>query len=72
MVDMSVIIVGNILAILKKQNKKQIDLAETLQTNKQTVSKMFNGARMINAIELKQIADFLVIKMEERLIEISG
>ena len=65
MVDMSAVIAGNILAILKQQNKKQIDLAEALQTNKQTVSKMLNGARMINAIELKQIADFLGVKMEE-------
>ena len=65
MVNMSAMIAGNILAILKQQNKKQTDLAEALQTNKQTVSKMLNGARMINAIELKQIADFLGVKMEE-------
>jgi hypothetical protein len=26
---------------------------------------MLNGARMINAVELKQIADFLGVKMEE-------
>lgn len=65
MIDMNMMIAGNILAFLKKQNKKQIDLAEALQTNKQTVSKMLNGARMIHAIELKQIADFLGVKMEE-------
>lgn len=65
MVDMNMVIAGNILAILKQQNKKQIDLAEALQTNKQTVNKMINGSRMINAIELKQIADFLGVKMEE-------
>lgn len=65
MIDMNAMIAGNILAILKLQNKKQVDLAKALQTNKQTVSKMLNGARMINAIELKQIADFLGVKMEE-------
>lgn len=65
MIDMNAIIASNILAILKQQNKKQIDLAEALQTNKQTVSKMLNGVRMINAIELKQIADFLGVKMED-------
>ena len=65
MVDMNTIIAGNILAILKRQNKKQTELAEALQTNKQTVSKMLNGSRMINAIELKQIADFLGVKMDE-------
>ena len=58
-------IARNILTILKKQNKRQVDLAEALHTNKQTVSKMLNGARMINAVELKQIADFLGVKMEE-------
>ncbi len=71
MVDMNAMIASNILAILKQQNKKQIDLAEALQTNKQTVSKMLNGTRMINAIELKQIADFLGVKMEE-LTKIQG
>ena len=65
MTDMNMTIAGNILAILKQQNKKQTDLAEALQTNKQTVNKMLNGSRMINAIELKQIADFLGVKMEE-------
>lgn len=65
MVDMNATIASNILTILKQQNKKQIDLAEALQTNKQTVSKMLNGTRMINAIELKQIADFLGVKMEQ-------
>lgn len=65
MSDINMMIARNILAILKKQNKKQVDLAEALQTNKQTVSKMLNGVRMINAIELKQIADFLGVKMEE-------
>ena len=71
MVDMNAMIASNILAILKQQNKKQIDLAEALKTNKQTISKMLNGARMINAIELKQIADFLGVKMEE-LTKIQG
>ncbi|MBR4061278.1 MAG: helix-turn-helix transcriptional regulator [Lachnospiraceae bacterium] len=69
--DMNELIASNILTILKQQNKKQIHLAEALQTNKQTVSKMLNGARMINAIELKQIADYLGVKMEE-LTKIQG
>ena len=63
--DINMIIARNTLTILKKQNKKQVDLAEALQTNKQTISKMLNGARMINAIELKQVSDFLGVKMEE-------
>lgn len=65
MSDINMMIARNILTILKKQKKKQVELAEALGTNKQTVSRMLNGARMINAIELKQIADFLGVKMEE-------
>lgn len=65
MIDVNAMIAANIIEILKRQNKKQIDLAEALQTNKQTISKMLNGSRMINAIELKQIAQFLGVKMEE-------
>ena len=65
MMDMNIAIASNILAILKQQNIKQTDLAEALQTNKQTVNKMLNGSRMINAIELRQISDFLGVKMEE-------
>ena len=65
MVDMKVVIAGNILALLKKQNKKQTDLADALGTKKQTVNKMLNGTRMINAVELKSIAEYLGVKMEE-------
>ena len=65
MVDMNVMIAGNIQNLLKKQNKKQIDLAEALGTNKQTVNKMLNGSRMINALELKSISEYLGVKMEE-------
>ena len=60
MVDMNTMIAGNILALLKRQNKKQ-----TLGTNKQTVNKMLNGTRTINAVELKSIAEYLGVKMEE-------
>ena len=65
MLDVNAMIAANIVAILKKQNRKQIDLADALQTNKQTISKMLNGSRMINAVELKRIAEFLGVKMEE-------
>ena len=65
MVDMNTMIAGNILSLLKKQNKKQTDLANALRTKKQTVNKMLNGTRMINAVELKSIAEYLGVKMEE-------
>ena len=57
MFDVNSMIAANIVAILKKQNRKQIDLAGALQTNKQTISKMLNGSRMINAIELKRMEE---------------
>lgn len=62
--DVNTMIAANIAVLLKKQDKKQTDLAEVLKTNKQTVSKMLNGARKISAAELKQIAEFLGVKME--------
>ena len=65
MVDMNMVIANNIMGCLKKQNKKQTDLAEGIGTTKQTVNKMLNGSRMINAVELKMIAGFLGVKMEE-------
>lgn len=65
MVDMNMIIANNILTCLKKQNRKQTDMADAIGTTKQTVNKMLNGSRMINAIELKKIADYLGVKMDE-------
>lgn len=64
MTDMNMAIASNIMTCLKKQNIKQTDVAEALGTTKQTVNKMLNGSRMINAIELKLISDFLGVKME--------
>ncbi len=65
MVDMNMMIARNVLALLKKQNKKQTDLADALGTNKQTVNKMLNGSRMINAIEFKSIAEYFGVRMED-------
>ena len=65
MIDMNNMIAENIMALLREQNKKQTDLANALGTNKQTVNKMLNGTRMINAIELKNISEFLGVRMEE-------
>lgn len=65
MADMNTLIANNILEILKKQNKKQTELAKALGINKQTVNKMLNGTRLINAVELKNIADYLDVKMEK-------
>lgn len=65
MVDLNMIIVNNIMDCLKKQNKKQTDLAEGIGTTKQMVKKMLNGSHMINAIELKKIAEYLSVKIDE-------
>ena len=65
MIDMNQVIADNIIARLKEQNKKQTDLAEAIGTSKQTVNKMLNGSRSINAVELKKIAEYLGVKMEE-------
>ena len=64
MVDINMIIANNILDLLKKQDKKQMDLARGIGVSKQTMSKMLNGGRSINAIELKRIADFLETSMD--------
>lgn len=65
MLDMNMVIANNIMHCLKKQNKKQTDMADGIGTTKQTVNKMLNGSRMINAVELKKIADYLGVKMDE-------
>lgn len=62
MLDVNMIIANNIQAELKKENKKQVDLAEGIGVSKQTMSKIMNGARAINAIELHKIK-FLNISM---------
>lgn len=64
MLDMNSVIANNILILLKKQNKKQQDLADGIGTSKQVVSKMLNGSRAINAIELSKIATFLNVSMD--------
>ena len=61
---MNLVIANNILMRLKEQNKKQVDLADGIDISKQIVSKMLNGSRAINAIELRQIAEYLGVTMD--------
>mgnify|MGYP003376389617 CR=1 FL=1 len=63
MVNMNEII-SNIINIMKQSGKKQIDLAGYLGVSKQIVSKMLSGARLISAIELQKISEFLSVSME--------
>ncbi|MCI8959032.1 MAG: helix-turn-helix transcriptional regulator [Lachnospiraceae bacterium] len=50
--------------IMKQNDKKQVELADYLGVSKQITSKMLSGARMINAVELQKIAEFLNVSME--------
>lgn len=70
MVNMNEIISNNIMNIMKQNNKKQIELAGHLGVSKQIISKMLSGSRMINAIELQKIAEFLDVTMES-LVKVS-
>ncbi|MCD8076728.1 MAG: helix-turn-helix domain-containing protein [Lachnospiraceae bacterium] len=65
MVDMNTVIASNISEQLKKQNKKQTELAEGIGVTKQVVNKILNGSRMVNAVELHRIADYFHVSMEE-------
>ena len=64
MLDVNMIIANSIQAELKKENKKQVDLAEGIGVSKQTMSKIMNGARAINAIELHKISEYLHVSMD--------
>lgn len=64
MLDMNIVISNNILMNLKAQNKRQVDLADGIGVSKQTISKMLNGSRTINAIEFRKIADYLGTSMD--------
>lgn len=64
MLDVNMIIANNIQVELKKENKKQVDLAEGIGVSKQTMSKIMNGARAINAIELHKISEYLHVSID--------
>ncbi len=64
MVGINTVISNNILMLLKQNGKKQNELAEALGISKQVMSNMLSGSRMINAIELHQMADFFHVTME--------
>ncbi len=64
MVNMNEIISNNIMNIMKQNGMKQIELAGYLGVSKQVISKMLSGVRIINAVELQKIAEFLNVSME--------
>ena len=70
MVNINEIISHNIMNIMKQNDKKQVELAGYLGVSKQIISKMLSGSRMINAVELQKIAEFLDVTMES-LVKVS-
>ena len=65
MIEMNAVIANNVLSLLKKTGKKQNDLAEALGISKQVMSKLLNGSRTINAVELLNIAEYFCIDVKE-------
>lgn len=64
MINMNEIISNNVMNMMKKNDKKQVELAGYLGVSKQVISKMLSGSRMINAVELQKIAEYLNVSME--------
>ena len=56
---------SNVLKLLRKNGKKQNELADAIGVSKQVMSNMMNGNRIINATELSLIASFFNVKMED-------
>lgn len=50
---------------LEEQNYTQSDLAERLGISKQVMSKIINGKKAINLIEIKQIAEIMGMTIDE-------
>lgn len=64
-------LIENIKEQMSIQGKKQVDLAEYMNLPRQTIYKIMTGTRLILAVELKQIADFLGVSMDT-LMDSSG
>ena len=65
MTDMNLVIAKNILTNLQAKNKKQKELAAYLGVSPQVMSKIINAERIISAIELKKISDFLNVSLND-------
>ena len=53
----------NILDALQDRNMSQSELADRMDVSKQVMSKIINGQKAINALEMKKIADILGIDL---------
>ena len=59
---------GNILDVLQNRDMSQTELADKMDVSKQVMSKIINGQKAINALEMKKIAEILGIDLN-RLME---
>ncbi len=65
MTGMNETISDNILTLLWRARRKQTDLAEALGVNIQDVHRMLSGNQTINVAELRKIAEFFHVTMEQ-------
>lgn len=65
MIDINLIIANNIMDQMRQYNTKQIELAKAIGVTKQVMSKMLNGSRLISIVELRRIADYFHIQMND-------
>lgn len=56
---------SNILELLKKQNKTQVDLANGINSSKQVVNKIIKGKKAIKTSELMIISRYLGVPLDE-------
>ncbi len=57
-------LIENIREQMRLQDKKQVDLAAYMNLPRQTIYKIMTRTRMVSAVELKMIADFLEVPMD--------
>lgn len=64
MIDVNMIIVNNIQKELATKNISIIDLAYGINISIETMNKIMNGSKTINANDLHKIAEFLNVSLE--------
>lgn len=63
------VVANNIICKLREQNKKQSELATSLNMPRQTINKMLTGKRTISAMELDKIASFFSCTFDDLTID---
>ena len=65
MIDINIVVANSIVAQMKKNNTKQVELANAIGVSKQAMSKMLNGSRLITISELRSIADYYHVRTDD-------